>query len=50
MMSQVPSPFEQAEAFTPPAHFVHDPVAKDYDGFFSVLDFEVVLERDESKP
>ncbi len=39
-----------AEPFVPPAPFTHDPVANDYDEFFSVLDFEVVPERDESKP
>ena len=49
MIPQVPSQFKQAEAFVPPAHFVHDPVANDYDAFFGVLDFEVVPERNESK-
>jgi hypothetical protein len=49
-MPQVHSLFKQAEAFVPPAHFAHDPVANDYDTFFSVLDFAVVPERDESKP
>jgi len=50
MIPRVPSQSKRAEAFVPPAHFAHDPVANDYDAFFSVLDFEVVPERDESKP
>ena len=50
MIPRVPSQFKRAEAFVPPAHFVHDPVANDYGTFFSVLNFEVVPERDESKP
>lgn len=47
MVSPALSPMQ---AFVPPAHFAHDPVANDYDNFFSVLHFEVVPERDESKP
>lgn len=39
-----------SQTFVPPAHFAFDPVANDYDHFFSVLHFEVVPERDESKP
>ena len=50
MIPRVSSQFKRAEAFIPPAHFAHDPVANDYDVFFSVLNFEVVPERDESKP
>jgi hypothetical protein len=50
MILQVSSPFKRAETFVPPAHFAHDPVANDYDTFFSVLSFEVVPERDKSRP
>ncbi len=50
MVLQVPALFKWAEPFVPLAHFADDPVANDYDEFFSVLDFEVVPERDESKP
>lgn len=50
MVPQVTLPGKPAEAFVPPVHFAHDPVANDYDEFFSVLDFEVVPERDESRP
>ena len=50
MIPRAPSQFKRAEAFISPAHFAHDPVANDYDVFFSGLNFEVVSERDESKP
>lgn len=50
MIPQGPSQFKRAETFVPPAHFADDPVANDYDTFFSVLNFEVVPERAESKP
>jgi len=50
MVPQLALRLKQAEAFIPPTYIAFDPVANDYDAFFSVLDFEVVPERDESKP
>lgn len=38
------------QAFVPPDHFDLDPVASDYDTFFDVLHFEIIPERDETKP
>ena len=50
MVAQRLSACKSDQRFIPPAYFAADPVANDYDDFFSVLNFTVVPERDESKP